>query len=268
MLAPSLQARANLAASWILFYFIILAAWVGMAFMAPEAAPTAGDAFAEFLGAGARAFILRCLDSVAGFDILHLAIMWGLMALGMMLPTSIPVMRRLSDMLHGRAEAPGIFLAFGAGYLAVWAGFSVLAASAQWLLARWDLVDALGRSQSATFATILLGFAGGYQFTRLKHACLTRCRHPMTFFMTQWRPGLRGAVSMGLRHGIDCLGCCWPLMLLAFVGGTMNLAWMGLAMVLMLVEKLAGAGRYVTAPLGILLILAAGFSLGEALQAL
>jgi len=85
--------------------------------------------------------------------------------------------------------------------------------------------------------------------------------------LAHWRPGHLGAIAMGLRHGRDCLGCCWPLMLLAFVGGTMNLAWMGLAMLLMLVEKLAGAGRFVTAPLGLLLILAAGFSLGEALQA-
>lgn len=267
MLAPFLQARANLAASWILFYLAILAAWAGLVLMAQEAVPAASGAVADLLGSDARAFIARCLASVAEIGLLHLAVMWALMALGMMLPTSIPVMRRLADLLHGRPEAPRVFLAFAIGYLAVWSAFSLLAAVAQWLLAGWELVDSLGRSQNATFAAVLLGFAGFYQFTRLKHACLTRCRHPMTFFMAHWRPGIRGGIVMGLRHGIDCLGCCWPLMLLAFVGGTMNLAWMGLAMVLMLVEKLAGAGRYVTAPLGILLILAGGFSLGWALQA-
>jgi predicted metal-binding membrane protein len=264
-----MSARANLAASWILFYGAILVAWAGLVLLAAEALPAQGPAIADgVVGMGAAAFIARCLDSVATFDILHLVGMWGLMSLGMMLPTAIPVMQRLADMLRGRAEAQRIFLAFAAGYLVIWSGFSFVAAGAQWLLARAELIDAVGRTQSASFAALLFCFAGGYQFTGLKQACLTRCRHPMTFFIMHWRSGQSGALRMGLRHGLDCFGCCWPLMLLAFVGGTMNLAWMGLAMALMLMEKLAGAGRYVTAPLGVLLILAAGFSLGEALQAM
>ncbi|TDQ84149.1 putative metal-binding membrane protein [Dongia mobilis] len=269
MQAPSMPARANLAASWVLFYGAILAAWSGLVLMAAEVVPTPGLAIdGGIIGADAAAFLARCLESVAAFELPHLFGMWGLMTLAMMLPTALPAMQRLADMLIGRAGAQQIFLSFGVGYLVIWSGFSFVAAGAQWLLARAELIDAAGRVHSTFFAAILFGFAGGYQFTRLKHACLTRCRHPMTFFLAHWQPGQTGALRMGLRHGLDCLGCCWPLMLLAFVGGTMNLAWMGLAMVLMLVEKLAGAGRYVTVPLGILLILAAGFSLGESLQAL
>jgi predicted metal-binding membrane protein len=164
---------------------------------------------------------------------------------------------------QGRAGAPSaLFLAFLLAYAAIWLGFSLAAAGLQFMLAHLMLPQA-----EPLLATILLSGAGLYQFSRLKHACLTRCRHPMTFFMVNWRHGLRGAAEMGLKHGRDCLGCCWALMLLALVGGSMNLAWMALGMILMVLEKLAGTGRYVTIPLGLILIAAAGFALGTSLFA-
>ena len=76
----------------------------------------------------------------------------------------------------------------------------------------------------------------------------------MTFLLANWRNGLGGALRMGLKQGVACLGCCWALMALAFVGGTMNLVWMGAAMLIMTVEKLPAVGRYVTAPLGAALV--------------
>lgn len=264
MQAPAAAARSPITASWIAFYLAILLAWIGLIQMAAMPEPTMLAAVTA--GGDLGSFVTRCLASVAGLELGHLIAMWALMSLGMMLPTAAPTLRRLADLLRAQPRATQHFLAFCGAYLVVWLGFSVLAALAQSLLAQWGLVDAAGRTQSGFVAAILFGFAGIYQFSRLKHACLSRCRHPMTFFMVNWRPGISGAISMGFRHGRDCLGCCWPLMLLAFVGGTMNLAWMGLAMMLMLVEKLAGAGRYVTAPLGVILILAAGFAFGNALQ--
>ena len=81
----------------------------------------------------------------------------------------------------------------------------------------------------------------------------------MTFFLARWRDGVGGAVSMGLHQGVACLGCCWALMALAFVGGTMNLVWMAVAMVLMVSEKLPTVGRMVTAPLGVGLLAGAAF---------
>ena len=107
--------------------------------------------------------------------------------------------------------------------------------------------------KAAAFTGALLIGAGLYQFAALKEACLSRCRAPLTFFMQHFD---EGPWRNGLRLGMDCLGCCWALMLLAFVGGTMNLAFMGLAMVIMTLEKLPEIGRPVTKPLGGALIAA------------
>ena len=63
-----------------------------------------------------------------------------------------------------------------------------------------------------------------------------------------------GAWRDGLRLGLVCLGCCWALMCLAFVGCVMNLVFMGLATVLMVVEKLPQIGMYITKPLGYVLL--------------
>jgi len=124
----------------------------------------------------------------------------------------------------------------------------------QWVLARFGLLSAHGISVSAPLSAMLLLVAGLYQFSAIKAACLSRCRSPLAFLMSEWRDGLAGAFRMGLRHGLDCLGCCWVLMLLAFVGGTMNLIWMGLATGLMTLEKLPSIGRPLTKPVGAVLI--------------
>jgi predicted metal-binding membrane protein len=71
----------------------------------------------------------------------------------------------------------------------------------------------------------LLVAAGAYQLTPLKDLCLSKCRNPVQFFMTHWRPGTAGALRMGITQGAYCVGCCWVLMLLLFVVGVMNLAW-------------------------------------------
>jgi predicted metal-binding membrane protein len=104
----------------------------------------------------------------------------------------------------------------------------------------------------------LLLIAGAYQFTHLKAACLAKCRMPLTFFMERWAPGASRAFRMGFELGVLCFGCCWAVMALAFVGGTMNLVWMGLATLFMVMEKLPDIGRVLTRPVGCLLVLAAG----------
>lgn len=263
MQASAIAGRLPAAAGWCVFYLAIAAAWAGLVAMAETSTPIFWPDHGAFAG-----FLARCLDSVSSLALPHLIAMWALMSLGMMLPTAFPALQRLVDLLQIRPGGTAQFLAFCFAYVAIWLGFSLIAALAQMLLAAAELIDAAGRAQSGFLAAGLLGFAGIYQFTKLKHACLSRCRHPMTFFLAQWRDGVRGAVIMGLKHGRDCLGCCWPLMLLAFVGGTMNLGWMALAMLLMLIEKLAGPGRFVTLPLGIVLVLGAGYAFGVGLQSL
>ncbi len=170
--------------------------------------------------------------------------MWLLMSAAMMAPTALPAFATYDD-LPG-TDARGLSRLLG-GYLVIWAGFAGVAAALQTALADAALIGTLGQSQSVWLTAALFAIAGLYQFSALKEACLSRCRAPLTFFMSHWD---EGAFKNGLRLGADCLGCCWALMLLAFVGGTMNLAFMGLAMVLMTLEKLPDLGRHITKPLG------------------
>lgn len=192
--------------------------------------------------AGLLAAICNVTPGSAGFG--AGVLMWALMGGAMMLPTALPAFATYDDLPN--TDGAGL-LQLAAGYLSIWIGFAVLAAGLQTTLFEAGLIGQLGQSQSVWLTAVLLGLAGVYQFTPLKEACLSRCRAPLTFFMSHWD---EGAFRNGLRLGADCLGCCWALMLLAFVGGTMNLAFMGLAMVLMTLEKLPTIGGHITRPLG------------------
>jgi predicted metal-binding membrane protein len=167
--------------------------------------------------------------------------MWALMMVAMMLPSAAPMI-----LLHARidrgspaARARDNAL-FAVCYLLVWAGFSALAAAAQAWLTGSDLVS------SATLAVGGKRLSGGllliaavWQLTSAKAACLEQCQSPIRFVMRYWRPGPVGAVRLGLMHGLICLGCCWSLMLLLFVGGVMNLAWVALIAAAVFTEKVA-----------------------------
>lgn len=96
--------------------------------------------------------------------------------------------------------------------------------------------------------------AGAFQFTPLKEACLTQCRSPLGYLMSEWRNGAGGALSMGVRHGIFCVGCCWLLMALLFVAGVMNLAWTAVIAAYVLIEKVVPEGYRVSRAIGLVCI--------------
>ena len=202
-----------------------------------------------------------CRSSAADAPIWTSTAMWAVMSAGMMLPTAAPYFRSYSTLAAGQPLRidPGNIWGLAAGYIAVWLLFALGAGILQWELARLRLLSAQGASLSVSLSALLLLLAGLYQFSPMKAACLSRCRSPLAFFMSEWRDGFRGAIRMGLKHGRDCLGCCWALMLLAFVGGTMNLVWMALGAGLMTLEKLPSIGRPVSKPVGALLVLGAAY---------
>ncbi|MET0180380.1 MAG: DUF2182 domain-containing protein [Novosphingobium sp.] len=162
-------------------------------------------------------------------------VMWALMMVAMMLPSAAPMI-----LLHARVARQGgggrwrpATLAFVAAYLALWSGYAALAALAQATLLASGAISAMSlRLGDQRVAALLLALAAAYNLSAVKRACLDKCRSPLDFVVRRWRPGIAGAVRMGLAHGLFCLGCCWALMLLLFVGGVMNLAWVaGLALV-------------------------------------
>ena len=127
---------------------------------------------------------------------------------------------------------------FLAGYITTWLLFSLVAAAAQHILAGPS--SALGNP--AAGAVLIL--AGLYQLSPVKSACLRQCRSPAQFISRHWRPGDSGALRLGALHGAYCVGCCWMLMALLFVGGVMNFAWIAALTLIVGVEKLMPGGEW------------------------
>jgi predicted metal-binding membrane protein len=177
-------------------------------------------------------------------------LMWAVMMVGMMVPSAAP-MTLLYAGVARTAAAQGSPLAptavFVSGYLLMWTLFSVAATAAQWGLERAALLSPAMVGTSPVLGAAILIVAGAYQLTPLKASCLRHCRSPAHLLAHGWRDGLGGALRMGFEHGAYCLGCCWALMALLFVGGVMNLLWVAAIAVFVLVEKLvphgAGGGR-------------------------
>ncbi len=182
--------------------------------------------------------------------------MWWIMMIAMMLPSAAPTIL-LASALNRRStadQAPyGPSAAFTAGYLLAWAGFSLVAVAAQAGLRQAGWLNGMLVSVSPFLSGLLLMVAGAWQFTPWKQACLRHCRSPVEFLTRHRRAGVRGALLMGLRHGAWCLGCCWFLMVLLFVGGVMNLFWIvGLAVYVWL-EKQVVAGVALSRVMGVVL---------------
>lgn len=232
--------RAMTGAHWLALFAMILVAWGLLYAMAvPQDLRLAGKLY------GRDFWISLCTLSPDAAGMVRITLMWALMSAAMMAPTALPAFATYEELAQN--DGTKRFAHLVAGYLAVWLGFSVLAAAVQMQLFQADLISAFGESRSAVLSAALLLLAGLYQFSPMKEACLSKCRRPLMFFMQHWD---EGPWRNGLRLGAVCLGCCWALMLLGFVGGVMNLAFMGLAMVLMTLEKLPEIGRFLTKPLG------------------
>lgn len=180
-----------------------------------------------------------------------LVLMWWLMMMAMMLPSAAPAILLYARVRAARGDDPAVASSavFLAGYVAVWLGFSLAAAGAQYLL----IGPAMAIRHSGVAGAILIA-AGLYQLSPLKSACLRECRSPAQFLSSHWRPGFAGGLRLGVMHGAYCVGCCWMLMALLFVGGVMNFAWIAALALIVGVEKLVPRGEWIGRAAGIALI--------------
>lgn len=188
--------------------------------------------------------------------------MWWIMMIAMMVPSAAPMVLFFAAVNRKQPGAGGIVptSVFLAGYLLAWAGFSLVATGLQWGLERAGLVSPMMMAAGPLLGGGLLIAAGLYQATPLKQACLRHCRGPLAFLTSRWRPGAAGALRMGVEHGAWCLGCCWFLMALLFVGGVMNVLWIAGLAVYVLIEKVVPFGHWLSYVTGALLV-AAGVAL-------
>ncbi|SDZ32594.1 Predicted metal-binding integral membrane protein [Jannaschia faecimaris] len=222
---------------WLALYIGLIACWVAVFAMSTDAGV-------------ATALRDICRLPVDALGVGGALAMWLIMSAAMMLPTAIPAFATHDQIADSQGTGGGARLV--SGYVTVWIGFSVVAA-----LVQLSVAD-LGQIDGPWFAAALLILAGAYQFSALKDACLSKCRQPLTFFMGHWA---EGPWRMGLRLGAVCLGCCWALMALGLIGGTMSLGFMALATILMTLEKLS-RGALVPNAIGLGCLVGAGYLIG------
>jgi len=199
----------------------------------------------------------------AGIDLWYYAgifvLGWTLMSIAMMLPTVVPLLVLFRRVVAGRSNQVLLVSLVVGGYLAVWIAFGICGQWMNRLLVRvWWKIPWIAASPWITSAAIL-AVAGLYQFSRIKYACLEKCRTPLSFIVSRWRGGFEPlqALRIGMDHGAFCVGCCWSLMLLMFLVGAGSLGWMFLLGVVMALEKNSPWGRKTSAPIGGLLLSAA-----------
>ena len=189
--------------------------------------------------------------------------MWWVMMIAMMLPSASPVVLLYTRVQRHHGKQAGVgnavvpALSFVLGYLLSWLVFSLLATVLQWALEQLGLVHGMMMwSSSRSLSALFLVAAGLYQLSPQKAACLDHCQNPVAFLSRHWRSGRPGALWMGLVHGAYCVGCCWSLMLLLFVGGIMNLVWIAGVAIFVLLEKLLPGGDRLALYSGGLIVMA------------
>ena len=201
------------------------------------------------------------MDMKNGWSIsmaISMFLMWWLMMIAMMTPSAAPTLLLFHNLKkigsEGKKALSYTYL-FLFGYLIIWAIFSLIACIIHKFFDTSSITDAaMMQLKSVQFSGILLITAGVYQFTPLKNACLEKCRTPIDFLSSNNRKGAKGSFIMGAHHGLFCLGCCWALMALLFVGGVMNLFWItGLALYV-LIEKIIIKAGWLDKIMGLILI--------------
>jgi len=241
-----------------------------------EAGPGMGvfNVFNEFAGlpAEARAALAAlCLPTSAAtfgmpgaeWGALDLGLvfwMWVMMALAMMLPTAVPMLKSYHQQASGTAAAPILSTLFVAvGYLSIWIGYAVIATVIQGGLTQVGMLDAMMVPAHLALTASVLIAAGIYQFTPAKQACLYRCWYPRWQFLNlrHAEKGEASALKEGIVQGLACLGCCCAMMTLMFAVGLMNVIWIAGLGALMAIEK-AFPSKWFSYVLGILFLVWGG----------
>jgi predicted metal-binding membrane protein len=223
---------------------ITVLAWAYMLRMAREMVGTGMD------------INLACLAQWGPGDFVHMFIMWLIMMVAMMVPSATPMIIIFATVNRQRSKMQGPFIPtwlFVLGYLTAWTVYSALATTVQWGLHAAALLTHTLVITSPLLGALLLVATGVFQWTPFRDACMTQCRSPFGFIMTEWREGRRGALIMGLKHGIYCVGCCWMLMTLSFALGVMNMLWMAALTAFMLLEKITD-NKWISRTAGMILV--------------
>ena len=244
---------------------IVLLSWAYMVYMAWDMVNMMGMEIGMEMG---MEMAMPNMQSWRFVNVFLLFVMWTVMQIAMMTPSAAPMVLTYSKISRRQKGADRPIVAttvFYLGYILVWTLFSAVAAIAQTALHNATLLSPMMETTSPILGGVILVAAGIFQFTPYKTVCLSHCRTPIGFFMTEWRDGTKGALQMGIKHGAFCVGCCWLLMALLFVGGVMNLLWIGIIAAYVLAEKVLPGGHRVSWGIGVVMLAWGGWMIVAAL---
>ncbi|MHC3437700.1 DUF2182 domain-containing protein [Natrialbaceae archaeon A-gly3] len=176
-------------------------------------------------------------------------VMWGVMMIAMMYPSTVPLFRLYNQTLKdlsSLAKAVRLSALLGV-YTLVW----TLTGLVPLIVNAVAPTTALASDQRLLLFGGVLILLGGYQLSPYKYQCLDKCRSPFGFLMTYHRPGIRGAVSMGVRFSLFCVGCCWALFAFMVVVGSMNILWMAIIALVLSLERTVSWGPQLATAVGV-----------------
>lgn len=234
---------------------IVLLSWAYMGYLAWDMA--AMMTMSDTSMAMGMEMAMPAVQPWSAVDYWLMFVMWTVMMIAMMTPSAAPMVltyTKINRQQGNKLKPVWGTAVFYFGYLLIWTAFSAAATLAQGGLHAATLLSPMMETTSPILGGIILIAAGGFQFTPFKQACLSHCRTPLGFFMTEWRDGKWGALVMGVRHGAFCVGCCWLIMALLFVAGVMNLFWIAVIAAYVLAEKLLPGGHKLSHVIGVLMM--------------
>jgi predicted metal-binding membrane protein len=244
--APPEVRRLSFLPIGALFALLIGGAWTYLAYM---------DWGMRHMDVGMDMWIMPQMTDWSAADLALVLLMWALMMAAMMLPSILPVILYIS-----RFGSSAHVIGFVAGYAMAWGGFSIGATLVQWSQLEAALISPMMKSVSVPLSAAVLAAAGLFQFTPLKHTCLTECRSPWAAVLNE--SGAATAIRDGLRYGVFCVGCCWALMALMLVVGVMNLLWIAIITVYVIAEKWVPRAEWFSRVVGVLLCVGAIAAVG------
>jgi predicted metal-binding membrane protein len=226
-------------------YMIALLAWVSVV-QRWLPMPGGGGMGMEMSAPGAPEAM--ALSNGASGILLYL-LMWGVMMVAMMYPSSVPLFRIYGRTIEGTTKAgkAGRLAAFMGTYALVWTFTGVFPLVANAVVP----IAAIANERSSLLFGGTLLLLSAYQLSAYKHRCLKYCRTPLGFLMEYHRPGVRGAAEMSARFSVFCVGCCWALFALMVVVGSMNILWMAGITVALSLERVVGWGDRLGRAIGV-----------------
>jgi predicted metal-binding membrane protein len=240
--------RAVIAAALVV---LVALAWAYLLWLAADMKMGGMDMTGFRMVPAGEGLMIPATDPWDAVELAFVFAMWAVMMVGMMTPSAAPMILIYARVARQAASRQMPFAAtswFAGGYLLAWTGFALAATLAQWAVERSGWLTPEMAAADGVAGGLVLIAAGLYQWTPLKESCLRQCQAPLQFIQRHggFRPDAAGSLTLGVRHGAYCIGCCWMLMGLLFVGGVMNVLWIAVLTSFVLLEKLVPARQIIS----------------------